>query len=71
MCSSSAARKSAEAKWSLSAGLPGSGKSTLIKCVNGLEAFQKGEILVDGLSWSPENQSIQTSRAGWDGLPAF
>lgn len=28
----------------------GSGKSTLIKTVNGLEAFQKGEIIVDGVS---------------------
>ena len=31
-------------------GPSGSGKSTLIKCVNGLELFQKGEILVDGTS---------------------
>ncbi|HVL36269.1 MAG TPA: amino acid ABC transporter ATP-binding protein [Burkholderiales bacterium] len=31
-------------------GPSGSGKSTLIKCVNGLEPFQKGEIVVDGIS---------------------
>ncbi|GAB7126365.1 amino acid ABC transporter ATP-binding protein [Amantichitinum ursilacus] len=31
-------------------GPSGSGKSTLIKCVNGLEAFQKGDIIVDGTS---------------------
>ena len=31
-------------------GPSGSGKSTLIKCVNGLEPFQKGEILVDDVS---------------------
>ena len=31
-------------------GPSGSGKSTLIKCVNGLEPFQKGEILVDSIS---------------------
>jgi glutamate/aspartate transport system ATP-binding protein len=30
-------------------GPSGSGKSTLIKCVNGLEPFQKGEIVVDGI----------------------
>jgi glutamate/aspartate transport system ATP-binding protein len=30
-------------------GPSGSGKSTLIKCVNGLEAFDRGEIVVDGL----------------------
>jgi len=29
-------------------GPSGSGKSTLIKCVNGLEPFQKGEVLVNG-----------------------
>ena len=31
-------------------GPSGSGKSTLIKCVNGLEPFDAGEIVVDGLS---------------------
>jgi glutamate/aspartate transport system ATP-binding protein len=31
-------------------GPSGSGKSTLIKCVNGLEPFQEGEILVNGVS---------------------
>jgi glutamate/aspartate transport system ATP-binding protein len=31
-------------------GPSGSGKSTLIKCVNGLETFQGGEIVVDGIS---------------------
>ena len=30
-------------------GPSGSGKSTLIKCVNGLEPFQKGNILVNGI----------------------
>ena len=31
-------------------GPSGSGKSTLIKCVNALEPFQKGTVLVDGVS---------------------
>ena len=31
-------------------GPSGSGKSTLIKCVNALEPFQKGRIVVDGIS---------------------
>jgi len=31
-------------------GPSGSGKSTLIKCVNGLEPFQQGEIIVNGIS---------------------
>jgi len=31
-------------------GPSGSGKSTLIKCVNALEPFQKGEVVVDGIS---------------------
>ncbi|MDC6170242.1 amino acid ABC transporter ATP-binding protein [Paucibacter sp. XJ19-41] len=30
-------------------GKSGSGKSTLLRCVNGLEEFQQGELLVDGL----------------------
>jgi glutamate/aspartate transport system ATP-binding protein len=30
-------------------GPSGSGKSTLIKCVNGLEPFDQGEVVVDGL----------------------
>src|SRR4051794_11198606 len=31
-------------------GPSGSGKSTLIKTVNGLEPFQQGEIIVDGIA---------------------
>jgi polar amino acid transport system ATP-binding protein len=31
-------------------GPSGSGKSTLIKCMNGLEPFQEGKVLVDGVS---------------------
>jgi ABC-type polar amino acid transport system ATPase subunit len=31
-------------------GPSGSGKSTLLRCINGLEPFQKGEVLVDGVS---------------------
>jgi glutamate/aspartate transport system ATP-binding protein len=31
-------------------GPSGSGKSTLIKCVNGLEAFQQGDVIVNGTS---------------------
>ena len=30
-------------------GPSGSGKSTLIKCINGLEPFNSGEIVVDGM----------------------
>jgi glutamate/aspartate transport system ATP-binding protein len=47
-------------------GPSGSGKSTLIKCVNGLESFQKGEIIVDGSSVgdSKTNLSKLRSRVG-------
>ena len=31
-------------------GPSGSGKSTLLRCINGLEPFQQGEIMVDGIS---------------------
>ncbi|MEW6109223.1 MAG: amino acid ABC transporter ATP-binding protein [Nitrospirota bacterium] len=30
-------------------GPSGSGKSTFLRCINGLETFQKGEIIVDGI----------------------
>src|SRR3954449_1089034 len=47
-------------------GPSGSGKSTLIKTVNGLEPFQKGEILVDGQSvgGAKTNLSKLRSRIG-------
>ena len=35
-------------------GPSGSGKSTLIRCVNGLEKFQSGTLIVDGLSVADE-----------------
>jgi ABC-type polar amino acid transport system ATPase subunit len=31
-------------------GPSGSGKSTLLRCINGLEPFQQGEVIVDGIS---------------------
>ncbi len=40
-------------------GPSGSGKSTLLRCINGLEPFQKGEILVGGISVvASENQPV-------------
>jgi glutamate/aspartate transport system ATP-binding protein len=42
-------------------GPSGSGKSTLIKCVNGLEPFDAGEIVVDGLGVADRKQA-QTLR---------
>ncbi|MES2538758.1 MAG: amino acid ABC transporter ATP-binding protein [Pseudomonadota bacterium] len=44
-------------------GPSGSGKSTLIKTVNGLEPFQKGEILVDGVSVGDPKTNLSTLRA--------
>jgi glutamate/aspartate transport system ATP-binding protein len=44
-------------------GPSGSGKSTLIKCVNGLEPFQKGEILVDGVSVGTAGTDMPRLRA--------
>ncbi len=44
-------------------GPSGSGKSTLIKCVNGLEAFQEGEILVDGISVGARNTNLPKLRS--------
>ncbi|KAA0892921.1 amino acid ABC transporter ATP-binding protein [Pusillimonas sp. ANT_WB101] len=44
-------------------GPSGSGKSTLIKTVNGLEPFQKGEILVDGVSVGAKTTNLPKLRA--------
>ncbi len=44
-------------------GPSGSGKSTLIKVVNALEPFQKGEILVDGVSVSDPKTDLSKLRA--------
>ena len=44
-------------------GPSGSGKSTLIKCINGLEPFQKGEIVVDGTSVGLAGKSLPKLRA--------
>src|SRR3990172_6676583 len=44
-------------------GPSGSGKSTLIKCVNGLEPFQKGEILVNGIGVGDPGTNLPTLRS--------
>ncbi|BBO59235.1 amino acid ABC transporter ATP-binding protein [Mycoavidus sp. B2-EB] len=44
-------------------GPSGSGKSTLIKTVNGLEAFQQGEILLDGQSVGAKGTDLSKLRA--------
>src|SRR5690606_5059623 len=44
-------------------GPSGSGKSTLIKTVNGLEPFQKGEIIVDGVSVGASSTNLPKLRA--------
>lgn len=44
-------------------GPSGSGKSTLIKCVNGLEPFDKGEIIVDGMHLSDAKANLNKLRA--------
>src|SRR5437879_12610538 len=44
-------------------GPSGSGKSTLIKCVNGLEPFEQGEIVVDGISVGAPGTDLPKLRA--------
>ena len=41
----------------------GSGKSTLIKTINGLEPFQKGEILLDGISVGAPSTNLPKLRS--------
>ncbi len=44
-------------------GPSGSGKSTLIKTVNGLEPFQSGDIMLDGISLSDPKTNLPKLRA--------
>ena len=44
-------------------GPSGSGKSTLIKCANGLEPFQKGKLLVNGVSVGDPNTDLPKLRS--------
>src|SRR6266702_5657729 len=44
-------------------GPSGSGKSTIIKCVNALEPFQKGEIIVEGISVGDAKTNLPKLRA--------
>jgi ABC-type polar amino acid transport system ATPase subunit len=43
-------------------GPSGSGKSTLLRCINGLEPFQKGEVIVDGISVSDPSTNLYKLR---------
>jgi polar amino acid transport system ATP-binding protein len=43
-------------------GPSGSGKSTLIRCINALERYQKGEIIVDGVSVNDSSRTIEAVR---------
>ena len=53
-------------------GPSGSGKSTLIKVVNALEPFQKGDIVVDGITVNdPEDQPAEAARTRRHGVPAL
>ena len=40
----------------------GSGKSTLLMCINGLEAIQRGRILVDGVDVHARNTDLNKLR---------
>jgi ABC-type polar amino acid transport system ATPase subunit len=43
-------------------GPSGSGKSTLLRCINGLEPYQNGEIIVDGVSLSDPKTNLYKLR---------
>jgi len=43
-------------------GPSGSGKSTLLRCINGLEPFQEGQIIVDGVSVSDPSTNLYKLR---------
>jgi general L-amino acid transport system ATP-binding protein len=43
-------------------GPSGSGKSTLLRCINGLEPYQRGEIIVDGIALGNDPKRIAQVR---------
>jgi glutamate/aspartate transport system ATP-binding protein len=43
-------------------GPSGSGKSTLLRCINGLEPYQKGEVIVEGISLSDPKTNLYKLR---------
>jgi ABC-type polar amino acid transport system ATPase subunit len=43
-------------------GPSGSGKSTLLRCINGLEPFQEGKVIVDGISVSDRSTNLYKLR---------
>ncbi|MCB1994559.1 MAG: amino acid ABC transporter ATP-binding protein, partial [Rhodoferax sp.] len=43
-------------------GPSGSGKSTLIRCVNALEAYQEGQISVDGIALTDDVKAVEQIR---------
>jgi ABC-type polar amino acid transport system ATPase subunit len=43
-------------------GPSGSGKSTLLRCINGLEPFQEGQVIVDGISVSDPSTNLYKLR---------
>ena len=45
-------------------GPSGSGKSTLIRCINGLESFESGRIVVDGIELTDDIKQIEHVRRG-------
>jgi general L-amino acid transport system ATP-binding protein len=43
-------------------GPSGSGKSTLIRCINGLEAYQQGRVIVDGIELDDDVRAVEAVR---------
>ncbi|QTL05967.1 amino acid ABC transporter ATP-binding protein [Aquabacter sp. L1I39] len=44
-------------------GPSGSGKSTLVKCINGIEAFQRGQVLIEGAPLPSRGRAAARMRA--------
>src|SRR5712672_726654 len=43
-------------------GPSGSGKSTLLRCINGLEPYQRGEVVVDGIALGNDPKRVAVVR---------
>ena len=49
-------------------GKSGAGKTTLMRCINGLEEFDSGELVLNGESIKNNNDMKKGKRKDWNGI---
>ena len=52
-------------------GPSGSGKSTFLRCLNGLEEFDDGQVIIDGIDLVGSKTNLNAAPRGGHGIPAL